>query len=409
MSIPSSVPSRAAAVLAAVVVGGLCTATADAQTWAGTGAANLDVVQNDALNNTTSVTVTAVTSINGLTVRAGSNRGDYNMAASATPANDFLNGVMITSVRQNGRNNFAFGDSFDEHAFATSMADADAGGLFIPVAHSQRGSEFNINVAAGYFHYSAGWVGGHLRNATNNGPLVPGSSSLSPGLTLGAEGSGSSIESTATAGVYRVDLAGVAGPGASQNGILLVTGGRNEDNFALSGANPDGTFNVWVKDNGTNSTATEQDGFSFVYVPNGVPGIVSGRVSGAAVPLMSSGDFVVSNQGTGTILLTIAGVTGVNDGVLLISPEREAGGGLTDDNIVTYEWDDLAQGWFIQTRDLTGPDGTATIPGLQDVGGIPAFSFVYIPSTPIPEPATVALFALAAAAGLVRGLRRRAK
>ena len=42
-------------------------------------AANIAVVQNDSGNTTNSVTVTTAISINQLSIREGSNRGDYNV------------------------------------------------------------------------------------------------------------------------------------------------------------------------------------------------------------------------------------------------------------------------------------------------------------------------------------------
>jgi hypothetical protein len=63
------------------------------------------VIQNDALNNVTSVTVTSTRSIGGLNVIAGSNRGDYNIGTGAGGTADFAAGIFIASINQNGRDN----------------------------------------------------------------------------------------------------------------------------------------------------------------------------------------------------------------------------------------------------------------------------------------------------------------
>jgi len=74
---------------------------------------NLNVQQNDSGNSTSSVTVTldygqaalsadGVTSLGNLTVRSGSNRGDYNVRFTGTAANDRSTGV-ITAVPEPSR------------------------------------------------------------------------------------------------------------------------------------------------------------------------------------------------------------------------------------------------------------------------------------------------------------------
>jgi hypothetical protein len=195
-------------------------------------------------------------------------------------------------------------------------------------------------------------------------------------------------------GTFTLNLSGVTGvpANASQNGLLLVAGGKNEDNYSLSQANADGTFTILNRDNGANGTGTEQDGVAFVYVPAGTAGLTAGRVRGDATTVagVGSGTFTATADGTGAVLLQIPGVTSEHAGVFLVSPE--GGGTLNFDNVVSYEWDATRTGWVVQTRDIDG----ASVPILESVGAEPMFSFVFVP---VPEPTTVLGYAAAAGLG----------
>lgn len=333
---------------------------------------NINVVQNDSGNAATSVTLTkGPGSSPHFTIRGG-NRGDFDVAFGT--ANDVTGGVMITSVAQNGRNNSATGDTFGVF-YATAAADhmvADgvAGTQYwVPIFRAAQGGEVNINVACGWFPYNS-WLGGFARNTatTNGGPnnnLV-----ASPGINLGTQ----FVAETAT-GVSTVNLTSLGA--SSANGILLVTGAKNEDNYAASRANANGSFTVWVKDNGTNSSAYEQDPVAFVYIPVSAVGtkqlVAAGRVNSNATTDLAGGSFTVTKGGAGQWYLTIPGHNNTT-GVLLISPE--GGGTNTLDNIVSYEWNAASSRWVIESRDLT--DDT-TLPSLQN-GGSDAedmFSFAF--------------------------------
>ena len=56
-------------------------------------AALIDVVQNDAGNNTTSVTVTTPLAMNDFRIRTGSNRGDYNVQIGPAATDDMTAGI----------------------------------------------------------------------------------------------------------------------------------------------------------------------------------------------------------------------------------------------------------------------------------------------------------------------------
>src|ERR1051325_344526 len=276
---------------------------------------------------------------------------------------------MMTCVAENGRDNSETnypGLNYCTCAMDYSRSGGNAGAYFIPVNQSPAGDEFNINVAAAFFSYS-NWLGGFARNlvASNGWPndLFTGS----PGVLLGAHyiniGGGTSIVSLLSFGID-----------SRTNGVLLVTGGKNEDNYALSQVNSNnGTWTVYVKDNGTDAGSYEQDPVAFVFIPRTNTSIVSGRFRSDGTRLIYSGatpQYSVTNISTGTWRLTIPGYT-PSSGVLIISAE----GGLSQnqDNIVSYQPD--ADGWVIQSRDL--PGGGLQTPG---GGGEPVASFVFIPA-----------------------------
>ncbi|MDR3377951.1 MAG: Ig-like domain-containing protein [Verrucomicrobiae bacterium] len=335
----------------------------------GLAAVNLQVVENDTNNTTDSVTVTATLSINDLRVRGGSNRGDYNVQIGADCGDDVESGVLLSCVAENGRDN---GEAFFPGAnFCTSAVDYartgdDAGGYVISTFQSPTGGEYNINVAAAFFPYT-NWLGGLARNsgATNGGAddLFTGSPGLAPGTNFVEFGSG----------VFSVNLTNF-GIDSRTDGVLLVCGGKNEANYALSQANPtNGTWNVFLRDNGSGGSAYEQDPVAFVYVPKTNNSVVSGKFSSDGTILIFSGGspaFNVASTGTGTWRLTIPGQTPAS-GVLLIS--AEGGGNQNGDNIVSYQPD--GDGWVIQSRDLP-----ASPPPLQSPKNDPVASFVFLPS-----------------------------
>ena len=335
------------------------------------GAVLLQVTQNDTNNNTSSVTVTETTSINDLRLRGGSNRGDYNLQAGELQADDVDTGVLITCVAENGRDNgeLAYpGPNFGTTAMDYSRSGGDVGAYFIPVFNSPAGAEFNFNAAAAHFPYT-NYLGGFARNsgATNGGinDLFTGS----PGLTLGTH----FVE--AGSGRFTVNLTSL-GIHSTNDGVLLVTHGKNEDNYALSFANPtNGTWSLFVKDNGTDAGSYEQDPIAFVFIPKTNTTVVSGKFRGDATILIHSGAFprfALTNVSEGRWRLTIPGQSPPT-GVLILSPE----GGVSQntDNIVTYQPD--GDGWLIESRDLPGNP-----PGLQTPGNgnEPVASFVFVPS-----------------------------
>jgi hypothetical protein len=332
-------------------------------------AANLNVIQNDAANTEASVTVTTSLSINDMRVRNGSNRGDYNVQVGDTGTNDLADGMVLVAVNQNGRYNL---DEASEPFYGAPAFDGNANGYWCVLQDvtSDR-AEYNVNCAVAYFRYT-NWLCGWARNVT---AVNGGTNNLftgSPGLVLGTHFKGIS------AGRSRVDLRSL-GYGSTNAGVLLVNHAKNEGNFALSVANPDGTWEVYIKDNfgnANNPNALEQDPAAFVFIPKSNTNVVSGKfgldATGTnAVVLMYNGTsprFAVTNLDVGRYRLTIPGATPAS-GVLITSCE----GGFPSnfDNIISYEAD--GDGWIIEHRD-TG----IYPPPLEACTNEPVASFVFI-------------------------------
>jgi len=360
------------AVQLATLLGALISqAPVPARAQNGIAAANLRVVQIDTNNTVESVALAATASINGLSIRGDSNRGDYNLQVGADFADNAANGVMLSSVAENGRDN---GETvYPGTNFCTSTIDyartgGNAGSCFVSTFNAPGGAEYNINTAAAFFPY-AHWLGGLECNsgATNGGANdhFTGSPGLLPGTHFIELGGGR----------FTVDLTSL-GIDSRTDGVLLVNHGKNEDNFALSQANvTNGTWSVFVKDNGSDGTAYEQDPVAFVFVPKTNTAVVSGKFRGDGTPLLHSGTtpgFTVSPVSTGVWRLAIPGQN-PDSGVLIVSPE--GGAGQNADNVVSYQPN--ATGWLIQSRDLPGNP-----PALQTPGGgtEPVASFVFIPA-----------------------------
>ena len=357
-------------VVLAVLIYLLATGLPSAQAADRPPAANINVGQLDWDNTTNSVKVTATLSINGLVVRAGSDRGDFRVQVGESASDDYSGGTFLSSVTQNGRN------SYGTNGYAVSSAQVDDTGCricaFVPTgATAGSAAEFNINVAAAWFPYTDYLAGTALNSAGTNG----GTNDLligSPGLVLGTHFIG------VAAGKSVVDLRSL-GIDSRTNGVLLVNHAKDENNFALSQVNTnDGTWNVFLRDNAENSyTNYEQDPVAFVFIPKTNTTLISGRFNSDGSIASFSGNapqFAATTNGTGQWELKLPGHTPAG-GVLIIS--AEGGGNQNGDNIVSYEANAKGDGWVIQSRDT--PANSLQTP--LGVSGEPeaVASFVFIP------------------------------
>ena len=355
-------------ILAALAVGGIPSA---AQAGHGVAAGHLRVIQLDVGDTTNSVRVIPTLRINDFRLRDGSNRGDYPVQIGLAAADDVATGVLISSVAENGRYNFGT-NNFPISAVHVGATDYRISTFVRTAAVADAGAEYNANVAAAWFPYDRFW-GGTARNAAE---LDGGTNNLlvaSPGLVLGHHFKG------VAAGRSVVDLRSF-GIDARTDGVLLVNGGKDENNFALSQVNTnDGTWNVFVKDNATPTASQyEQDPVAFVFIPKTNTALISGRFNGDGSIALFSGTapaFTVSNLAAGRWDLRIPGHS-PRAGILIIS--AEGGGHYNLDNIVSYQINEAGNGWEIQSRD-TPNNGLQTPVGS---GGEPeaVCSFVFIPA-----------------------------
>jgi len=377
----------------------------------GVSAGLLKVDQNGDPANT-NVVVTALISVNAFTPVKGDwwtnnvgepgfqvwNTADYYVQIGATTTDDVSGGVLISSVAQNGRQNLfkdttfnPEGDFYLTNAYPISTVTEESGNrwricsyrnpLQDTTSSAGAGQEFNVNVAGAWFPYTK-YIGALVRNnnRTNGGlnNTLIGNSSLVNGTHFKAVASGKFI----------VDLTSL-GIDSRTDGVLLVNGGKDENNYALAGANStNGTWNVWVKDIAQPTFGNvEQDAVAFVFIPKTNTSLISGTVNGDGSIAMFSGDspqFSASQPTSGGIAgrlnLKINGHS-PSSGVLIISAENTRAGGLTGilnaDNIVSYQPNEAGDGWQIQSRDTPGmglqtPMGSAGEPE-------PMFSFVFVP------------------------------
>ena len=392
---PTSPDLRRLGVLALAVAGTALSPTtfADPPPPHGIVASWIGVQQLGPDNGAANVLVTNKLAVGDFRIRSTANRGDYDVQIGESLSDDVAGGVLITSVAEHKRDqgtttqtktlaaDQSVVPAYDagDHV-ATAHIEGQAGGsYFIPVALTEPNSvstsvgEYNMNVAAGWFPYDK-YIGAYIRNSgnTNGGALnliVGGTQGLTLGTHFIDSGSGRAIVDLRTLGIN-----------SQTDGVLLVVGAKNEDNYALSQPATNGTWNLVSKDNGTDTTSTEQDPFAWVYIPKTNNILVSGRFAGDGTIQLASGgatpNFTVSVLEEGRFELKIPGY-GPRKGVLLISPE--GGGTLNRDNIVTYDANPAGDGWIIESRDLPNP----TLPPLETPGTEAVASFVFIPgSTP---------------------------
>ena len=325
------------------------------------------VRQNNGGNESSSVTLTQAPGGSSSNLVAGGNRGDYNLNLKNT--NDPAAGVLISCVAQTIRDDSALGGPAPGLHHATTAVQPSGTRYYIPVFRSPEGDEANMSASFVFLPYDT-WLGGVADNSENGGPIT--TLTASPGLVRGTH----FIDPTGTEGIYQLKLSPLVA-NAAQNGILLVSGAKNEDNHALSRANSDGSFNIYCHDNGVNGEQYENDPVAFAYLPAsavGTNGLVAmARVNGNATTDVSGGSFTVTKGGTGQWYIQIPGHSAAT-GVLIVSPE--GGVGNNADNIVSAEWDTDNGRWIVESRDL--PD----VP-LQNMstGTDDAFSFAYFSTT----------------------------
>ncbi|WP_367872766.1 Ig-like domain-containing protein [Luteolibacter sp. Populi] len=300
------------------------------------------------------------------------NRADYNLDFGRS--SDIAAGVLVSSVAELLRNDSAKGGpaAGDFNATSSFGINAETSKYWIAIhwAEADDNLEANYNVSYAYLPYDQ-FPGGVASNAENGGELTLFTGS--PGLALDSQ----LTDDVATAGIYHLDLSGLAAD-AAQHGVLLVTGAKNEDNHALSRANADGSFDLFCHDNGANGASYENDGVGFSYLSTAAVGTnrlaAIGRVNGDGSTDVAAGTFTVTKGPKGRWFLQIPGQSQAT-GTLIVSPE--GGDANNVDNIVAAAWDAPNSRWIIESRDLSGV--APQTPGLQDMARVDedVFSFAF--------------------------------
>jgi hypothetical protein len=329
-------------------------------------AATLNVAQ-PSITDSNTVVVTAINSVNDFRPRAGSNNGDITVQVGSSGSDDPANGVLMSSVAQNGRSN----DNGTNTDYGVCMIDYNANGYWIPInsaanAGAGNNPEFNINVAGAWFPHAT-WLGGVTTNNANGGVMT--ALKGSPGLVLGThivdKGGGKFVVNLTSFGID-----------SRTDGVLLVSGAKNESaNYALSQVNTtNGTWNLFIKDAGETVVDTfERDPIAFVFIPKTNTTVISGRFLGDGTISMYSGaapQFTVTVGVDGKYTLKMIGYA-ANQGVLIIS--AEGGESYNQDNMVSYAAFSNNTAWTIQSRDTPG----ASLQSPSAAEGV--VSFVFIP------------------------------
>jgi hypothetical protein len=304
----------------------------------------------------------------------GANRGDIDVTFG-TP-DDVANGVMITAVRENGRDNSAGGDPVKTE-YVTPLGEyaggANAGRFFIPLETAPDSEEWNIDTAAVYFPFNEGWLCGHTRNSTNANGGIQDVLTATSGIGIGTHFFDNG------GGNFTVNLASLSSHGAaatSQNGVLLVTGMKNEDNYALSSDNGNGSFTVILKDNEASGAASERDPIAFAYVPVAAagPDLVTavGRVQSDGSSEIAGGNFTVTKL-TGSVapVATTADTTELGSDLVVANAT-----GIAVDQIVTG--DGIAAGTRVTA--VNGTTVTLSLPATATASQV-ALTFT-TPPTP---------------------------
>ncbi|MEM8954445.1 MAG: right-handed parallel beta-helix repeat-containing protein [Verrucomicrobiota bacterium] len=316
---------------------------------------------------------------NRVTLLPGSsNSGDYQI--SVDPPGSRLDGVLITTPAKNGSDSVRYPTVSPYPLFSAGFPRT----FVIPVHEPAQFSRIEDNIDVGFVFFSwPDFVGAYAGNGgVNGGPLLESDFrgwNVELGQELVDEGGG----------VFTVNLTLSNHPErASDKGILLVTSAKQENNYALSRANSDGTYTIYSHDNGVDKANYERDPISFAFIPinhgrSDIPAM--GRIRGDGSPVtdgngdpIAAGDFTITKGPTGIWYLTIPGRTNLN-GTLVLSPEGNAGNG--PDNIWSYEWDSQNQRFVIESRDI--PTNASSLPATspQNIGAsTPAFSFLYAAS-----------------------------
>lgn len=288
--------------------------------------------------------------------------GVFPVRIGEDSTDDFFNGVLLGSIRENhGRttslglpvyvsNSVALSGSYSVNSppnDGTLRLIVDGTGSGNGYDNTSLG--FNANLAAAYFPFSEGWIGGTTRSTANGG--FPNEYSSFNGIEV------SDITAPGFSGQYYVSIPGVED--SRRQGLVFANHAKNEDNYAAVAPAVDGSSYV-VSVHHSNAGNGENDPFAFVYIPFGTENVTMASVHGASGQQMqptvmnSSGSpFTIVREGEGTYRLSIPGQT-PDSGTMLMNTggmySLTGGHSQTSRHLITYQAD--GNDWIIQTTDM---------------------------------------------------------
>ena len=367
-------------------------APTDGTRKAWTGGLNVTWINGSNTSSSISGTLTAATSPGLSFDGASSNNGDYfiNFPAVSSASTE---GAFIATMAQ------AFGSNGSGPTSTGTAGVQESGSRFFIATHRTAaggGPEYDYNTSFGWFPYDQ-WLGGLASNFPTNGSPINRFESGGR-LTHGTSGNPNLLERGG--GKFTLDLRSADPDATPENGVLLVCGAKNEDNFAQSQDLGDGTFGIYVRDNGEPGTNIEQDPVTFVYIPFDAVAdtelVAAGRIYDVGnIPQtdQSTQNFTIT-KGTanGTWFLSIPGHD-PSTGTLLISAEGTEASSRSADNVVTHQWDAPTSSWVIQSWDIPQPFPSSYVnnPLVVQSGadGEDMFSFAFFATDPDPVPPPV--------------------
>ncbi len=222
-------------------------------------------------------------------------------------------------------------------------------------------SEGSFDVAASFFPFSQGWVGGYVRNVAGpNGEASFDENSatedLDPSVVQWLPGTFGDFSQ----GLARVDLTSFQSDFTPENGMLFVTPNSANNSANIAAVVPGGTghWDVAIREDSELDDAFLTDisdaEFQFMYVDFRYQNLIGASVEGETGNVIrGAGDFTLERQDVGTYALTIPGKTGSDGNLLLtVSGASEQDLNLAERAFMSYDYDPDNGNFIIQIREL---------------------------------------------------------
>ena len=388
-------------------------------------------------------------SYNGTIAIAGGNGGDMEVSITDTGGNPFSfyegspirnDGVVnsgwgLATTANNGRadgvtnaealwsgNPYPLPKAYGTTAFRPrNLTSAQKPAIIMDIAATGapgNSDEWNANATIAVFPRNE-FIGGFYDDTTTSGStpadpnVSPGTLDAFPGITLGTENiAGNFIDradhggATPLEGGYEFNMSGLGTDtgltDATQQGLLLASSAKNENNFVSTRVVGVDTFEIVNKDNADPTSKPEEDDFYFVYLPLGHADTAAmGRIDNEGDTIIGSGSYSITQTQAGEWFLSVPGFDPASSTLILTGAAEDAS---AVNNIVSFEPATLASidGWLIQMRDIDNDPVLDPTLGLTGVAAdTAAFNFAVF----VPEPSSAAL----AGMGLLLATARRRK